>query len=91
MSTLSIGNLPRLSELEQAARIAVTGGTGVYPMPMIIRREPGYGEFPKLPEMPGMPAMPAMPAVLRPFPCGSPFYHGPTMGPDSGEPKVIPL
>ncbi|MBB1635922.1 hypothetical protein [Cupriavidus sp. UME77] len=85
MPTLSIGNLPRLSELEQAARIAVTGGTGVYPMPMIIRRDPGYGEFPKLPGMPEMPAIP------NSFPCGSPIYHGPLMGPDSGEPKIVPL
>lgn len=88
MSTLSIRNLPRLGELEQAARIAVTGGTGVYPMPMIIRREPGYGEFPKLP---GMPEMPDMPAIPNAFPCGSPIYHGPLMRPDSGEPKIVPL
>ncbi|EHP42729.1 hypothetical protein OR16_12870 [Cupriavidus basilensis OR16] len=88
MSTLSIGNLPRPSELEQAARIAVTGGTGVYPMPMIMRREPGYGEFPKLS---GMPEIPEMPAILKSFPCGSPIYRGPMMGPDSGEPKVVPL
>ena len=91
MSTLSIGNLPRLSELEQATRIAMTGGTGVYPMPMIIRRDPGYGEFPKLPGMPDLPELPEMPAIPNSFPCGSPIYHGPAIGPGSGEPKIFPL
>ena len=62
MPTLSIENLPRIRELDRAARAAIRGGQG-YPMPASIAvGEPNPG-MPSMPSMPPMPAMPSMPNV----------------------------
>lgn len=84
MSTLCIKNLPRINELDQAARTVVTGGAGAYPMPAIMVGEPAPGGFPNLPAMPKFPHG-------FPFTPSPPIWHGPIVAPDPDPPKVVPL
>jgi hypothetical protein len=87
MSKLLIENLPRIRELDLAARAAIRGGfndmRGIAvgepnpsgPMPM-----PPMPSMPPLPSLPPMPPMPALPE----FPPGFPFAP-------KTQPKVVPL
>lgn len=86
MSTLLIENLPRIHELDLAARAAIRGGYG--DMRSIAVGEPdpnGHLPMPPMPSMPPLPSFPPMPPMppmpkLPEFPPGFPF-----------QPKVVPL
>jgi len=67
MPTLLIENLPRIRELDLAARTAIRGGQG-YPMPAHIavgEPNPGMPSMPSMPAMPSMPSMPNVPDLLK--------------------------
>ncbi|CAG9168160.1 hypothetical protein LMG23992_01038 [Cupriavidus laharis] len=81
MSTLLIENLPRIRELDLAARAAIRGGNADMPSIAVGEYNPN-GPMPPMPSMPPLPSFPPMPAMpkLPEFPPGFPFH-----------PKVVPM
>ncbi|WP_455287524.1 hypothetical protein [Cupriavidus necator] len=82
MSTLTIKNLPRLRELDQAARAVLAGGKGYMDDGPLTIRDPDAGLPPGLATL--LRELPGLSGGYRP-----PVYYGPLFSPDS--PKVVPL
>lgn len=80
MSTLTINNLPRLRELDQAARAALAGGKSYMDSEPLIIRNPDPG----LP-----PPLARLLRELRDLPGYQPPIYDPAYSPEG--PKVVPL
>lgn len=87
MSTLLIENLPRVLELDRAARAAIRGGVAYMPASIAVGEPDPNGHLPgpSLPSMPPLPSLPPMPPMLKlpEFPPGFPFQPKP--------PHIVPL
>ncbi|KWR88010.1 hypothetical protein [Cupriavidus sp. IDO] len=79
MSTLTIKNLPRLRELDQAARAALSGGQGYMDYEPLTIRTPEPGLPPGLARL-----LRELPVTWRP-----PVDYDPLFSP--GSPRVVPL
>lgn len=82
MSTLTINNLPRLRELDQAARAALAGGKGYMDYEPLTSRNPDPGLPPELARL--LRELPGLPGGYQP-----PIFYGPLFSPES--PKLVPL
>ncbi|KAF7963054.1 hypothetical protein AWV80_14185 [Cupriavidus sp. UYMU48A] len=82
MSALLIENLPRVRELDLAARAAIRGGNANMPSIAVGEYNPnGPMPMPPMPSMPPLPSVPMPPMPKLPeFPPGFPF-----------QPRIVPL